>query len=84
MHVDKNQNHGDFWLIGSLRFQLMKGITESLAGRVAVIDMLGLSAKEISEKADKSKPFVPTSEWINNARENQSYTSNIDNIFDKI
>ena len=84
MHVDKNQNPGDFWLTGSQRFQLMKGITESLAGRVAVIDMLGLSAKEISGKSDQSKSFLPTSEWINNARENQSYASNIDNIFEKI
>ncbi len=84
MHVDKNQKPGDFWLTGSQRFQLMKGITESLAGRVAVVDMLGLSAKEISGKADQSKPFLPSSEWINNAGENQSYVSNIDNIFEKI
>ena len=59
MHVDKNQKLGDFWLKGSQRFQPMKGITESLAGRVAIVDMLGLSAKEISGKADQSKPSCP-------------------------
>ena len=84
MHVDKNQRPGDFWLTGSQRFQLMKGITESLAGRVAVIDMLGLSAKEISEKADQSEPFMPTLEWIDTARKNQSYVSNIDSVFERI
>ena len=83
MHVDKNQNPGDFWLTGSQRFQLMKGITESLAGRVAVIDMLGLSAKEISGKADQSAHFLPVREWINSAQKSSTSTS-IDEIFEKI
>lgn len=84
IHVDETQHAGDFWLTGSQRFHLMKGITESLAGRVAVIDMLGLSAKEISGHACNSTPFIPTTKWISNARDNQSYESNLDNIFEKI
>jgi predicted AAA+ superfamily ATPase len=84
MHVDKYQNPGDFWLTGSQKFHLMKGITESLAGRVAIIDMLGLSAKEIAGKAQASMSFLPTNEWIENARENQSSFSQIDIIFEKI
>ena len=84
MHVDKNRNPGDFWITGSQKFQLMQGITESLAGRVAVLDMLGLSAKEISGQADRSNPFVPDQEWIDNARKNFSYEPDLDNIFEKI
>jgi predicted AAA+ superfamily ATPase len=84
IHVDKHQNPGDFWLTGSQKFHLMKGITESLAGRVAIIDMLGLSAKEMSGKAQASIPFLPTNEWISDARENQSLLSQIDIIFEKI
>ena len=84
IHVDETQHVGDFWLTGSQRFHLMEGITESLAGRVAVVDMLGLSAKEISGHADGSTPFIPTTEWISKARDNQSYDSNLDNIFEKI
>ena len=84
MHVDKNRNPGDFWLTGSQKFQLMQGITESLAGRVAVLDMLGLSAKEISGQAYRSKPFIPNQEWMDNARKNPSYESDLDNIFEKI
>lgn len=57
IHVDKNQKNGDFWLTGSQKFNLMKEIQESLAGRVAIIDMLGLSNKEIENKADNSIPF---------------------------
>jgi predicted AAA+ superfamily ATPase len=43
MAVDKSRQPGMFWLTGSQKFHLMKGISESLAGRVAIIDMLGLS-----------------------------------------
>ena len=84
IHVDKTQKSGDFWLTGSQRFQLMKGVTESLAGRVAVIDMLGLSAKEIAGKADAAEPFLPTSQWIDHARKNRAFTSQIDDTFKKI
>jgi predicted AAA+ superfamily ATPase len=84
IHVDKYQNSGDFWLTGSQKFHLMRGITESLAGRIAIIDMLGLSAKEIAGKAYASTPFLPTSEWVRNTEENQSSFSQIDIIFEKI
>ncbi|MDR2869885.1 MAG: ATP-binding protein [Deferribacteraceae bacterium] len=47
MHVDKQQNMGDFWLTGSQAFHLMKGVSESLAGRVGIINMLGLSNSEL-------------------------------------
>lgn len=39
--------NGDFWLTGSQKFRMMKGVSESLAGRVAVFDLAGLSAREI-------------------------------------
>jgi predicted AAA+ superfamily ATPase len=84
IHVDRHKNAGDFWLTGSQKFHLMKGITESLAGRVAIIDMLGLSAKEIAGKANKSEPFLPTLEWIGNAKENPSSSSQVDAIYEKI
>ena len=50
---------GAFWLTGSQKFSLMKGVQESLAGRVAIIDLLGFSRKEIIGKAKESKPFWP-------------------------
>ena len=48
---------GAFWLTGSQKFTLMKGVQESLAGRVAIIDLLGFSYKEIIKKPKESKPF---------------------------
>jgi len=43
-------NSGMFWLTGSQKFKMMQDVSESLAGRVAVFDMAGLSAAEIEER----------------------------------
>ncbi len=48
MHVDRNKKMGDFWLTGSQMFQMMKGVSESLAGRVGIIPMQGLSLSELN------------------------------------
>ena len=50
---------GAFWLTGSQKFSLMKGVRESLAGRIAIIDLLGFSYQESIGKPEKSKPFRP-------------------------
>jgi uncharacterized protein len=59
MHVDRDKKKGAFWLTGSQQFQLMKGVTESLAGRVAIINMLGFSQKEREHKGAAALPFLP-------------------------
>ena len=69
MAVDKDGRNGLFWLTGSQKFELMTGLTESLAGRVAIVDLLGLSQAEQQERALESQPFVPTPDWIRRARE---------------
>jgi predicted AAA+ superfamily ATPase len=67
MSVDKEKRPGLFWLTGSQKFHLMKGVTESLAGRVAVLDLLGFSEKEKEGLAAKQTPFIPTFEWVEKA-----------------
>ena len=49
--------NGMFWLTGSQQFQMMKGVTESLAGRVAIFNLLGLSNRELADQT--SRPFLP-------------------------
>lgn len=56
IHVDKNHEPGVFWLTGSQVFQLMHGVRESLAGRVAVLSLTSLSQAEIS--GGKMEPFT--------------------------
>lgn len=47
MHIDEHHNPGDFWMTGSQIFRLMRGVQESLAGRVALLHMSPLSQREI-------------------------------------
>ena len=47
IHVDKYHDAGAFWLTGSQVFRLMRGVQESLAGRVAVLSLTSLSQSEI-------------------------------------
>jgi uncharacterized protein len=55
IYVDKHKNNGDFWLTGSQMFHMMKNVSESLAGRVGIINMLGLSNNEL--RGIPSKPY---------------------------
>lgn len=48
MAVDKSRKNGEYWLTGSQAFHLMKNVSESLAGRVGVVNLLGLSNSEIA------------------------------------
>lgn len=48
IHIDENHNPGDFWMTGSQIFRLMRGVRESLAGRVAILHMSPLSQREIT------------------------------------
>jgi predicted AAA+ superfamily ATPase len=45
--IDKGANPGDFWMTGSQLFRMMKGVHESLAGRLALFHLSTLSQQEI-------------------------------------
>lgn len=47
IHVDSEKQKGSIWITGSQAFQLMNDASESLAGRVGIINLLGLSDAEI-------------------------------------
>jgi predicted AAA+ superfamily ATPase len=83
LHVDRHKINGQFWLTGSQKFQLMRGITESLAGRVAIVDLLGLSQAELQGRAALSQPFIPTTAWITHARQHAQPQS-LPNVFGRI
>lgn len=60
--VDSTDQAGTVWLTGSQPFHLMKEVSESLAGRVGVIEMLGLSGAEIA--GVESEPFSPGRDYF--------------------
>lgn len=73
------KTEGLFWLTGSQKFKMMKNVSESLAGRVAVLDMSSLSLSEISGK-DKGL-FIPK---IDNLKNREHEIKNIHKIFEAI
>lgn len=64
MAADQARLPGMFWLTGSQQFHLMKGVSESLAGRVAVLHLLGLSKDELAGHGSDVRPFLPAPEEI--------------------
>ena len=64
MTVDKAPRAGMFWMTGSQQFHLMAGVSESLAGRVGIINLLGLSHREAVGQGETSTPFLPLSDAI--------------------
>ena len=59
MQVDSSNASGQFWLTGSQQFHLMRGVTESLAGRVGIVRLSGLSLGEKLGDGDNCTPFLP-------------------------
>ena len=70
--LDNTDSYGNFYLTGSQKLQLMEGVSESLAGRVSVIELEGLSLREIYD-VPFTKHFIPTPEYI---RERESAVKN--------
>ena len=76
-HPDKRSC---FILTGSQKMRLMEGASESLAGRVSVNELQGLSLREI-HGIEFTKHFVPTEEYIE-ARE--KHIVSYDNLWETI
>lgn len=57
--LDKSHKKGDFFLTGSQSFELMQNVTESLAGRAGILELHGLSLRELNSET-WAKPFIPT------------------------
>ncbi len=63
MIADESGKKGQFYLSGSQQFKMMKNVSESLAGRIGIINLLGLSLREIKNDSF-NEYFVPTEKFI--------------------
>ena len=61
--VDGSEQRGQFILSGSQKLDLMKGVSESLAGRVSIMELGGLSLREIFN-ISFNRHFLPTGDYI--------------------
>ena len=80
LKVDDSDERGQFILSGSQKLELMKGVSESLAGRVSVYELSGLSLRELHQICF-NRPFVPKEEYI---KEREKELKDYDNIWEII
>ena len=81
IYVDKSHEPGAFWLTGSQMFHMMRGVQESLAGRVAVLSLTSLSQAEICGGA--MEPFAVDMEALL-ARQESRLKADTRNIYERI
>lgn len=75
MILDHGQKKGQFFMCGSQQFRMMKNVSESLAGRIGLVTLLGFSMREIYS-IDFNQPFIPTETYFaerKNAHQDISY-----------
>ena len=63
MLIDRDHRKGQFFMCGSQQFQMMKGVSESLSGRIGLVTLLGFSLRECYGIACEL-PFLPTEEYF--------------------
>lgn len=63
IECDKTEKKGLFQMTGSQQYHLMKNVSESLAGRIAVLELAGLSLREIQGETF-NRPFIPTVNYL--------------------
>lgn len=61
--LDRDRKKGQFYLCGSQQFQMMKGVSESLSGRIGLVTLLGFSLRE-RYGVDFDEPFLPTDQYF--------------------
>jgi uncharacterized protein len=82
MIVDRVKKPGLFWLTGSQQFSMMKNISESLAGRVAILELQGISLSE-ELKRPNTTAFLPTVALLEQ-RQNMVQELSIQEMYHKI
>ena len=73
---DSNDSKGLYYLSGSQPFKLMDLASDSLAGRVAIVELPPFSLREILHN-DFHTPFLPTMDYIKDRNKNAVKPNNI-------
>lgn len=69
-------------LTGSQKYELMKNISESLAGRIVIVEIAGLSDREIYSFHNHKEPFLPNEKYFNSIKLNNNFSN--DELWDRI
>lgn len=65
--VDNSDIYGQIILTGSQTFHLMEHVTETLAGRIGILEFQGLSKREINKDL-YDLPFIPNNHFLDTVR----------------
>ena len=63
IELDKTDEKANFFFTGSQKLQLIEQVSESLSGRVSIVELDGLSLREIHD-VDFNRHFVPSAEYL--------------------
>ena len=63
IECDARDQYGLYCLSGSQPFRLMQSVSESLSGRVSIVELSGLSLREIMGDSF-TDPFLPTMDYV--------------------
>ena len=75
--LDNTDKLSNFFLTGSQKLQLMENVSDSLAGRISIVELEGLSLREIND-VDFNRHFVPTEEYLSEREKHLTkYSANI-------
>ena len=66
--LDEQAGYGHYLFSGSQKWALMQGVSDSLSGMVGLIELAGLSVREI-KNVPFNERFVPTREYISRREE---------------
>lgn len=84
IEIDKNRHNGMYYLTGSQQFKLTEKATESLSGRIGIVQLYPLSAREI-RRDSFSESFIPSKEYIlGRNRAFSDYTFSVKKLWEKI
>lgn len=61
--IDRDHKKGQFFLCGSQQFRMMKDVSESLAGRIGLLTLLGFSLREM-HRVSFDRPFLPVNSYF--------------------
>ena len=73
---DESDERGLFFLSGSQPFHLMEDVSESLSGRIGIVELSGLSLRECM-KDSFNRHFLPTPEFVAERRRTARKPENI-------
>ncbi len=78
--IDNNELKGQICITGSQTYELMQNVSESLAGRIGILELEGFSIRE-TLGIDYLKPFLPDADYI---KERKEKIKSYDNVWNYI